>query len=85
MPESPESLPDALIAFVELAGRFRFKPDEIANELHSLAKLGADCPKATVRQWRAEIDKALIEGRLSFDANGDLVSRTASAVQLLLF
>ena len=84
---SRETLGESLLTFIELAGRNRFKPDEIANDLHTLAKLGADWPKESVRKWKSEISTALTDGRLSLDANGDVfVSANEPApVQLLLF
>ena len=78
---------DALIEFIRLAGRTRLSADEIASELSKLAGLGVDWPKASKRQWLAEIEGSIADKALSMDEGGfvRLPKVQESEVQLLLF
>lgn len=58
---------DALLEFVESVNRLGYTRIEIAVELVALVRNGADWPRKSVEHWLAEIDKAVLAGKLRID------------------
>ena len=58
----PETLPEALIAFVSDCPRLSVW--EIAGELEDLGKHGAAWPRATANHWKREIETLIERGQL---------------------
>lgn len=59
-----ESPSQAIIEFVETVNRLGYTAEEIADELVSLQKSGADWPDQTREQWLSVIAVEVAEGRL---------------------
>jgi hypothetical protein len=83
----------AIIVFVESVNRLGYTAGEIAEEIVSLERSGADWPRLLRDQWLDVIDAAVIDGKLSRSANGVItlavikpaVKRVETVKQLELF
>jgi hypothetical protein len=84
-----ESPSQAIIEFVETVNRLGYTAEEIADELVSLQKSGADWPEQTQDQWLSVIAKEIAEGRLSESVAGVITlpapKRVETVKQLDLF
>jgi hypothetical protein len=83
----------AIVAFVETVNRLGYTADEIAAELESIVRSGADWPRLTRDQWSDVIGAAVIDGKLARDPGGVItlalvkpaVEKVETVKQLSLF